>query len=105
MAYCRYETNPVDPSEYEYARVSWVRRLLGDEPICFLELSSSLDEQLIVRLENIFPEARMYVFDENSPSHSFRDSLNKPVSIREPNVGTVFKTGRIEKSADGRSQP
>ena len=83
----------------------YTRRLLGDVSCYEIVLPLSLEPQLIERLERRFPESRLYanVWKSHGPSQQyrdpqqFRDSLYRPAAERMPNVGTIFKTGLIEK--------
>ena len=93
------EFDPDDRVDLESARISFGRRLLGDESCLFLALPKSLDPQWIERAEAAFPEAEIWMsWPEGGVKHlEWRDSLCKPAKDREPNVGTIFKTGLIEK--------
>ena len=75
----------------EYARVSRIRRCLGDNSYWFINLPEKLSPTLVERTEYVFPEANLHI------TGASRDSLYAPESKRRPNVGTIFKTGLIEK--------
>ena len=83
--------------QFEHARVPLTRRLLGDETIWFLMVSESLDPSLIDRVEVAFPETVLQAGSTYSECLHWRDSLCAPAAIRKKNIGTLFKTGRIEK--------
>ena len=85
-------------SDYEYQRISFVRRLLGDESCHRLIIPESVASDWIVRAENAFDEAELGVIDiERLHMEAYRDSLYAPANRRQPNQGTVFETGLIEK--------
>jgi hypothetical protein len=111
------------PSEgnamYEHARISWLRRLMGDAshaqiamhpPPLTTEIFDSestinlltehlVTDQLIGRVERAFPEAELIfiVLGKDGVKQNYRDSLYKPAIARRPNIGSLFKTGVIEK--------
>ena len=76
-----------------------MRLLFGDDPYLVLNLPPRLPPELIERVEHAFPEARLFIHDrdgERPLEYEFRDALYRPSELREPNVGTVFKTGLKE---------
>ena len=85
--------------DYEFMRVSRIRRFLGDESYARIALPPSLEPQFIERAEHAFPEAALVI---RSPDEGYRvfsatrDSLYAPKAVRRKNTGTVFKTGRID---------
>jgi hypothetical protein len=105
--YIGLETHERDPellqlmngANFDYARVSAIRRRLGDETCAVLAVPESFDAKLIDRMERAFPEAYLAVTEAGDASieTASRESLFKPIAERKPNKGTVFKTGLIEK--------
>ena len=94
---------PVDLQNYEAARISSVRQLLGDNARRTLVMPASLGPQWVERAEYAFPETELFIYrsrpgSASEPNYSaFRDSLYKPAGQRETNQGSVFKTGLIER--------
>ena len=89
-------TNDTQLGNIEYTRLSYVRRLFGDDPYLVLNLPPGLAPQWIERVEHVFPEARLFIHNRDGDrplEYEFRDALCRPIELREPNVGTVFKTG------------
>ena len=89
------------PSYQELIRVSSVRRLFGDSSYFSITVPPNTSPQLLERLEYAFPESNLYLWESGVSSNpdvgTRRDSLYAPASERRPNVGTIFKTGLIEK--------
>ena len=93
-------------NEIEGYRVSAFRRLLGDKTYRTVYIPPPIGAEWIERAELAFPEAELYLDDgkgrivdwvptiKNAP---FRDSLYRQAFLREPNTGSIFKTGLIEK--------
>ena len=90
-------------TRFQYARVPLYRRLLGDKsyPDLAFAVQAATSSPLLERIERAFPESMLdvYISDgSDMPTRfAFRDSLYAPASVREPNQGTIFKTGLIEK--------
>ena len=80
-----------------HVRVSAVRRYLGDESYLFINMPASIEGNLLERAERAFPEAELHVLDARGKEVAYRDSLYAPAKRRQPNKGTIFKTGLIEK--------
>ena len=76
--------------------MSPTRRMLGDVPCPVLYMSSTHDPEWFSRAEAAFPEAVLVVVGPDKLV-AFRDSLVRVTSKRQPNRGTIFKTGQIEK--------
>jgi hypothetical protein len=90
-----------DLRRYSYARASAVRRILGDESFCHVELPQSLflNRRLVERVENAFPEARLKMVVRGIEFNAVvmtRDSLYRPADQRVKNSGDLFKTGLFE---------
>lgn len=87
-----------EPTDVSYTEISRVRQLLGDKPCFGLIIPQALSSQLVVRIENAFPESVIRVFglQYGVEGIQFRDSLYKPESERRKNKGTLFKTGKFE---------
>ena len=84
--------------EYEYARVSRVRRFLGDESYTCLDFPADAHAKVLERAEHAFPESELFVdYHWSGRLIAYRDSLHKPMTERSKNIGTVFKTGLINK--------
>jgi hypothetical protein len=100
-------------ADADYASVSIVRQLLGDQGYVSICIPTGLDPFFLLKLEKAFPEAQLETvrspgFDADDPyfaARSFRDSLSKPVAMRRPNQGHEFKTGLIEKPSQAPSTP
>ena len=75
-----------------HCQVSRLRRWLGDESVFRLIIPVGATPELVHRTEIAFPEASLL-----GKNDAFRDSLYAPSDDREPNRGTIFKTGLIEK--------
>jgi hypothetical protein len=59
-----------------YVQVGPVRRFLGDKDCVELELPATFDAQYLKRVENAFPEAKLYMhMTRKSGAYAFRDSL------------------------------
>jgi hypothetical protein len=81
-----------------YGQLPYVRQQLGDVAIFEILLLATQDASLIERIERAFPESKIVIIDVPSGDRiATRDSLYLPVAQREPNTGTIFKTGLTEK--------
>jgi hypothetical protein len=93
------ESNPAGRAalragESGYVRISFVRRLLGDESCLEMSLPPALEPELIERVEKAFPEAKLAIFpNDRQAVTEYRDSVYAPAPLREKNTGTAFKTG------------
>ena len=86
-------------SGYAYARRPRIMLLLGDRSYVRIFLPEKLDSSLLIRAEFAFPESELHLLapGQGWKALAFRDSLYKPLADRQPNRGTIFKTGLIEK--------
>lgn len=83
--------------DHERIRVSRLRKLFGDVTVSYIRIwprQGDTRESLLAfirRIEETFPEAAL------EAGSSYRDSLLLPANEREPNRGTIFKTGLFEE--------
>ena len=70
-------------------RISWFRRLLGDETCVSLGTPGPLDPAIAERMERAFPEAKLSIY--LAGEDAYRDSLY--TASRRKNRGAVFNTG------------
>lgn len=85
--------------DYEYARISRVRRFLGDESCLMISFRAMPDAKLTERIELAFPEAILIREDlRDSQDDKWRDSMYKPAAFRNKNRGHLFKTGLFDDS-------
>ena len=94
LYYWAQELDAEDPfmPNCEYARISRIRRFLGDETCILLEIPRSIAPHWIERAEWAFPEAELAIIDPKTRKlYAHRDSLYMP--NRQQNTGTIFKTG------------
>ena len=91
-----------------YVRVSYIRRLFGDESGIKVLVPNSLDAELAERLEKAFPEAQLLAIVKKNGSmppkpfevFAYRDSLYKPLNEQSKTTGTLFKGGRKDSATD-----
>ena len=82
-------------NEFEWARVSRIRRMLSDRTYLSVHVPGPIDARLAERLEIAFPESHLAI--RFLGIDASRDSLYKPAGQRQPNHGRIFKTGLIKK--------